>query len=288
MAQRKDVLAAGAVVFRPGREVLLVHRPSYDDWSFPKGKLDRGEHAAVAAVREVAEETGLHVRLGPPLDSQHYPVGARGKTVHYWVAWPVGDDDVSGYLVNDEIDEVVWVPYEKALKRLTYKRDRATLLEAKRWRKRTRALVVLRHAKARSRSAWSKKKRDQLRPLVSPGHDESQRLVPLLAAYDVTRLVSSSSTRCVQTLQPYADSTGWDLEARDDLSEEEASKKSVNAVVGDLLDDKRSSVLCTHRPVLPRVFEAIGVEDEKLEPAGFVVVHHRKGRVVAAEHYTRP
>ena len=127
-------------------------------------------------------------------------------------------------------------------------------------------------AKARSRSAWSKKKRDQLRPLVSPGHDESQRLVPLLAAYDVTRLVSSSSTRCVQTLQPYADSTGWDLEARDDLSEEEASKKSVNAVVGDLLDDKRSSVLCTHRPVLPRVFEAIGVEDEKLEPAGFVVV----------------
>jgi 8-oxo-dGTP diphosphatase len=288
MAQRKDVLAAGAVVFRPGREVLLVHRPSYDDWSFPKGKLDRGEHAAVAAVREVAEETGLHVRLGLPLGSQHYPVGARDKTVHYWVAWPVGDDDVSGYLVNDEIDEVVWVPYEKALKRLTYKRDRATLVEAKRWRKRTRALVILRHAKARSRSAWSKKKPDQLRPLVSPGHDESQRLVPLLAAYDVTRLVTSSSTRCVQTLQPYAESTGWELEACDDLSEEEASKKSVNAVVGDLLDDKRSSVLCTHRPVLPRVFEAVGVEDEELEPAGFVVVHHRKGRVVAAEHYTRP
>ena len=61
----QDVLAAGVVVFRPGRRVLLVHRPKYDDWSFPKGKLDRGEHHTVAAVREVAEETGLHVRLGP-------------------------------------------------------------------------------------------------------------------------------------------------------------------------------------------------------------------------------
>ena len=79
MPQRRDVVAAGAVVFRPGREVLLVHRPRYDDWSFPKGKLDPGELAAVAAVREVAEETGLHVRLGPPSPHQHYPVRRRGQ-----------------------------------------------------------------------------------------------------------------------------------------------------------------------------------------------------------------
>ena len=64
-----DVLAAGVVVLRQGR-VLLVHRPAYDDWSFPKGKLDRGEHAAVAAVREVGEETGVRVRLGVPLARQ--------------------------------------------------------------------------------------------------------------------------------------------------------------------------------------------------------------------------
>jgi len=285
MAQN-DVVAAGAVVFRPGRRVLLVHRPRYDDWSFPKGKLDPGEHAAVAAVREVAEETGLHVRLGPPLDSQRYPVGARGKTVHYWVGWPVSDHDVSGYLVNEEIDDVVWLPYDEAMARLSYERDRATLVEAKAQRKQTRTLVVLRHAKARTRKAWGKKP-DKARPLVSLGHDQAQRLVTLLATYDVTRLVSSSSTRCLQTLQPYADSTGWDLEAHDGLSEEEASKKSVNAVVGDLFDDTRSSVLCTHRPVLPRVFEALGVEDEKLDPGALVVAHHRKGRVVSAEVYTR-
>ena len=61
-------MAAGAVVVRKGPEVLLVHRPKYDDWSFPKGKLDPGEHLTSCAVREVAEETGLDIRLGPPLE----------------------------------------------------------------------------------------------------------------------------------------------------------------------------------------------------------------------------
>ena len=288
MPQRSDVVAAGVVVFRPGRRVLLVHRPAYDDWSFPKGKLDPGEHAAVAAVREVAEETGLHVRLGQPLAPQRYPVGGRGKTVHYWVGWPVGDDDVSGYLVNDEIDEVVWLRADEAMTWLSYERDRETLAEATRVRKRTQAFVTLRHGKARSRKGWSRKKPDQERPLISLGHHQAQRLVALLAAYDVTRLASSSSVRCVQTLQPYADSTGWDLELDSGLSEEDATKKSVWKAVGDLLDDSRSSVLCTHRPVLPHVFDALGVEQEKLEPGSLFIAHHRKGRVVATEVHDRP
>ena len=97
MAQPPDVVAAGAVVWRKGREVLLVHRPRYDDWSFPKGKLDRGERAAVAAVREVEEVTGLRVRLGRPLEDQVYPTGRGRKRVHYWVGRVVGDDDVAGY-----------------------------------------------------------------------------------------------------------------------------------------------------------------------------------------------
>jgi 8-oxo-dGTP pyrophosphatase MutT (NUDIX family) len=288
MPPRSDVVAAGVVVFGPGRRVLLVHRPAYDDWSFPKGKLDPAEHPAVAAVREVAEETGLHVRLGRPLASQEYLVGGRGKVVHYWVGWPVGDHDVSGYLVNDEIDEVVWVRTEEAAGWLTYERDRGTLAEAIRARKKTRALVALRHGKARSRKAWSSKKPDTERPLVSLGHHQAQRLVALLAAYDVTRLASSSSVRCVQTLQPYADSTGWDLGLDVGLSEEEASRKSVRTAVEDLLDDSRSSVLCTHRPVLPHVFEALGLDEEKLDPAALFIAHHRNGRVVATEVHARP
>lgn len=84
-SNRPDVLAAGAVVWRRRREVLLVHRPAYDDWSFPKGKLDPGEWLPAAAVREVGEETGLAIRLGPPLRTQRYLNGDRMKSVYYWV-----------------------------------------------------------------------------------------------------------------------------------------------------------------------------------------------------------
>ena len=114
MAEPPDVVAAGVVVWRPGREVLLVHRPRYDDWSFPKGKLDPGEPAPVAAVREVWEETGVQVRLGLALPDQRYAVPSGHKVVHYWVGWATGDDDVSDYRPNHEIDAVAWGPYHEA------------------------------------------------------------------------------------------------------------------------------------------------------------------------------
>src|SRR4051794_31378310 len=163
-AAQKEVVSAGAVVLGSGGTVLLVHRPKYDDWSFPKGKLDRGEHATAAAVREVAEETGLSVRLGVPLSSQRYPVSRGFKTVTYWTGRVVGDDDVSGYAVNDEIDDVRWVEVDKARRLLTYPYDRDTLAEARKVRRRTQPLIVLRHGAARSRKAW--RQDDRLRPLL--------------------------------------------------------------------------------------------------------------------------
>jgi 8-oxo-dGTP pyrophosphatase MutT (NUDIX family)/phosphohistidine phosphatase SixA len=280
----RDVIAAGAVVLRRGQQVLLVHRPRYDDWSFPKGKLDPGEHVTAAAVREVAEETGLHVRLGAPLTPQAYLVaGGRTKVVHYWVGRSVGDDDVSGYLVNSEIDDLVWVPVREAPDKLTYSFDRVTLAEAVKRRKKTQALIVLRHGDARARKSW--RKDDRLRPLLKAGTVQAERLVPVLAAYDVTTIASSTSTRCVQTVAPYAELTGFDLDGYDGLSEEDASKESVDEVVEDLLDAGAGAVLCTHRPVLPMVFEALGLEKVKLEPGGLLVVHHRKGRVLAVEQH---
>jgi 8-oxo-dGTP diphosphatase len=283
----KDILAAGVVVFRKGPRVLLVHRPRYDDWSFPKGKLDPGEHETAAAVREVAEETGLHVRLGPPLASQRYPNGGgRMKTVFYWTGRVVGDDDVSGYQVNDEIDEVAWVDVDKAFERLTYPHDADTLREALTLRRKTHALVVLRHGAARSRKAW--RHDDRLRPLVRAGLTQAQRLVPLLAAYDVTAVVSSSSTRCAQTVAPYADLTGRAPRLEDGLSEEDATAESVLGVVDELLHGDEGAVLCSHRPVLPAVFDALGLDDAQLDPAGLVVVHLRKGKVVATESHQVP
>ena len=274
--------AAGAVVTRRGGEVLLVHRPKYDDWSFPKGKLDRGEHVVTAAVREVAEETGLDVRLGPTLASQRYRMSnGRWKSVDYWTARVVGNDDVALYRPNAEIDAVEWVEWSAAVRRLTYPHDRETLAEARPLRRKTRTLVVLRHGKARSRGAW--RKDDRRRPLLQLGEAQAQRLVPLLAAFDVTAVHTSSSTRCVQTVTPYADTTGWPVKLYDELSEEDATVDGVVDLVDSLLDAGESAVICTHRPVLPTVTDALGVPEARLEPGEMLVVHHRKGRVVATE-----
>ena len=284
-AQSPDVLAAGVVVFRPGRRVLLVHRPKYDDWSFPKGKLDRGEHPTVAAVREVAEETGLQVRLGASLASQRYALDERPrhKTVFYWVGRPVGDDDVSDYAPNDEIDAVEWVPVDEAAARLTYPHDRDTLLEALERHKKTRAVILLRHAQACARVDWHHDDRE--RPLLEPGQEQAGRLVPLLAAYGVTRVLSSGSTRCLQTVEPFVRSSGWELELRPQLSEEVAAAEGVHEVIAEALDEGRSTVLCTHRPVLPALCEELGVKHLALEPAEMIVVHFRKRRIVGVERH---
>ena len=281
-----DIVSAGAVVTRKGGEVLLVHRPKYDDWSFPKGKLDPGEHATTAAVREVAEETGLTVRLGPPLGSQRYLVRngqQRTKHVHYWVGYVVGDDDVSGYLVNDEIDEVRWLPVDDAREQLSYDYDRDTLVACERVRRRSVPLVVVRHARTLPRSSWTGDDRE--RPLSEAGEVQAQELVPLLAAYGVEHVVSSSSRRCWATVAPYADAAGVDLEDTDDLSEEDATPEAVATLVHRLLDHREPALLCTHRPVLPWVFHALRLEPERLEKGAIHVVHHRRGQVVATEQH---
>jgi 8-oxo-dGTP diphosphatase len=275
--------SAGAVVFRPGKQVLLVHRPKYDDWSFPKGKLERGEHVTAAAVREVAEETGLAVRLGVPLSSQRYPVNRGMKTVTYWTGRVLGDDDVSGYLVNYEIDDVRWVEIEKANEMLTYAYDRDTLGEAKKVRRATQPILLLRHGPARSRKVW--RQDDRMRPLLQPGRLKAQKLVPVLAAYGVSRVVTSSSMRCLETVTPYADRIGGAIELEDRLSEEDATERSVGKIVHDLVEDGRPAVLCTHRPVFPEVFKALGLEDPKLDPGEMLVAQVRKGKVVATERH---
>jgi 8-oxo-dGTP diphosphatase len=282
-AHSRDLHSAGVVTFRPGKQVLLVHRPKYNDWSFPKGKLERGEHVTAAAVREVAEETGLAVRLGAPLSSQHYPVHKGTKCVDYWAGRVIGDDDVGGYLLNEEIDDVRWVHFDKAMELLSYEYDRDTLREARKVRRRTQPIILLRHGAARSRKAW--RQDDRLRPLLQPGRLKAQRLVPVLAAYGISRVVTSSSMRCLETVTPYADTIGGTIGLEDLLSEEDATDLSVGRIVADLLRDGRPAVLCTHRPVFPAVFAALGLEDPRLEPGELLVAQVRKGRVAATERH---
>ena len=207
--------------------------------------------------------------------------------MHYWQGRAVGDDDVSSYVPNAEIDQVAWVDREKAASLLTYPRDRALLEDAARLRKPTTALVVLRHAHARSRKAW--RGDDRLRPLLTGGRDEAFRLVPVLAAYDVGRVVSSGSTRCLETVAPYVETVGLDVETRKELSEEgadaERTTRTVRRVAQECDESRRGTLICSHRPVLPTVFEALGVPDPRLEPGEMIVVHLRKGRVVATEQH---
>jgi 8-oxo-dGTP diphosphatase len=120
------VEAAGGVVVRDGT-VLLVHRPRYDDWTLPKGKLDRGESFEDAALREVEEETGLRCRLLRELPSTEYRVGGRPKIVRYWLMEPEAD---TPFVPNDETDELRWLPPDEALTLLTYDRDREIVAAA--------------------------------------------------------------------------------------------------------------------------------------------------------------
>ena len=292
MPPRGPVLAAGAVTLRRRKgttEVLLVHRPKYDDWSFPKGKLEPGEDARTAAVREVSEETGVAIRLGPPLGPQAYLVEngtGRLKHVHYWVGRATSGGDVSSYVPNDEVDDVRWVPTDEAPGLLTYDYDHATLEEAMPFGRRSVPLVVLRHAQARSRSRHHGD--DRRRGLTVAGSHQADRLVPLLQAYGVVHVVSSSSDRCWRTVAPYAAARDLGVEVTHGLSEEDATTDTVVDEVARLLEDRLPAVLCTHRPVLPWVQETLGLEPTPLDPAAAIVVHHREGRIVAIERVAAP
>jgi 8-oxo-dGTP diphosphatase len=123
---RREIRAAGGAVLRPrpggGVELCLVHRPKYDDWSLPKGKLERRESFEQAAVREVFEETGLRCRLRQELQPIVYPDHkGRRKVVRYW-QMDVAED--TGFVPNDEVDELLWLELAAAAALLTYEHDK--------------------------------------------------------------------------------------------------------------------------------------------------------------------
>jgi phosphohistidine phosphatase SixA len=237
----------------------------------------------------VLEETGVHIRLGPPLTDQTYVYGPRQdrtKHVHYWVGRARGGDDVSAYEPNEEIDDVRWVDAEEAAELLSYSRDRETLTEALPFARRTHPFIVLRHAQARDRDAW--KGDDRERTLTRYGERQADRLPPVLEAYGVERLVSSSSRRCWTTLAPYGVEVDREIEVTDVLSVEDAAEEGVTDEVAWLLDLAEPVVVCTHRQVLPLVFEALGMDPAPVDKGAMVVVHHRHGRIAAIERIPAP
>ncbi|HKJ12980.1 MAG TPA: NUDIX hydrolase [Ornithinimicrobium sp.] len=258
------VRASGVLPWRrkKGRiQVALVHRPRYDDWSWPKGKLERGEDWAAAAARETFEETGMRVRLGPRLPSQSYRLGrdegGSAKRVEYWAGRQIGG---SGKL-RHEVDKVVWLTPAKAERRLTYARDRdqlrALVAHAETGDLDTWALLVVRHAKATARKSW--KKPDMIRPLTTVGKRRAQRLVPILSAYAPEHILTSPSTRCHDTMAPFAQQAVVPLSTKRGFSEEgfEDRPYKVAKHLTNVFHAGRSVAICTHGPVLEAVLDQL-------------------------------
>lgn len=254
-SRRPPVLAAGALVWRLKNDklqVLVVHRPRYDDWSFPKGKAEPGESMVLTAIREVAEETGRQIVLGRYLGkARRRLVSGRKKRTLYWAAQVLPEAGPGEGLraavkpaSKREIDKVRWWKVKKAARKLTHADDKRLLARLVDWYEsgqlQVHSLVLVRHAKAVSRATWGYGINSEItRPLVmGRGQAQARDVAALLSAYGVGELVSSPWRRCVDTLAPYAHGCGLDLHSDEAFTEVSAltAPELMQASFRDLLE----------------------------------------------------
>jgi 8-oxo-dGTP diphosphatase len=237
------VRAGGGVVRRVGPagiEVLLVHRPRYDDWTFPKGKAHPGESDEETALREVDEETGMRARLGVELPSSQYRDShGRPKVVRYWTMRL----DSGSFKPHREVDEIMWLPAVDAESKLSYERDIEVLRAV------PPPLLVVRHASAGERDEWDGD--DARRPLDERGRGQAEALVDQLAGFELDRIVSSPFDRCVQSVVPLARARGLELETTDELAEGVELDRVRDLLMGL---EGQAAVVCGHGPELYPLF----------------------------------
>jgi 8-oxo-dGTP diphosphatase len=259
------IKAAGGAAWRPGPDgepvILLVHRKKYDDWSLPKGKAEPGESLPVTAVREVLEEGGARLALGRRLVSVRYNVGGRPKRVHYWAARVLSVDEQA--VPNSEVDEVAWLPAGRAVDKVSYPHDHAVLADFAARPAQTVPLILLRHAKAVSKSGWEGS--DASRPLDDAGRADAKALAGLLACFAPSpRLFSSTAVRCADTLRPLAELTGAQVRTERSLSIHDRptgtdaaySVLEMTALLREAVAAGEPTVICAHRENLSVLREA--------------------------------
>jgi len=290
-ARARATPAAGGVVWRrDGGQLLVavVHRPRYGDWSLPKGKLQAGEHPLVAAVREVAEETGAEVEVGRRLPSVEYPFGAGAiKRVSFWAMRYRGGQHVAG----DEVDRLRWATVAEATQQLSYPADRGVLADFARLPgDNARTLLLMRHAKAGKRSEYSGD--DRLRPLDKIGRRQARDAATLLQAFRPHRVLAADRLRCEQTVQPVASRLGLPVHSAPALSDEAwaAAPDAALAAVRELLAQPGTTLICSQGGTIPGLLDRL-VAPGAAHPA-------RKGSVwalsiadrgvLAADYYPRP
>jgi 8-oxo-dGTP diphosphatase len=295
-------LAAGAAIWRPvtdttsDAQVLLVHRPKYDDWSLPKGKCEPGEHILLTAVREVWEETCIRPVLGPRLPTVEYISWGRPKRVSYWSSFGGQHEPAPG----NEIDAVAWRPLAQAREQLAGTNDDPVISALRPVE--TVPLILARHASAGRKENWPGE--DAARPLDAQGIADAQQLASLMACFaPVARVISSPALRCTETVRPYVEGFGGIVEAEACLApygrthffkSRTAQGDTLRRLLSALVADRRPAVLCLHRENLPVVLaEACAVlgapaavpADPSLTKGGFWVAHFALGELAGLERY---
>jgi len=290
----KAVFAAGAVLWRRGDasepEIALIHRPRYDDWSLPKGKVDPGETEPVTAVREVHEETGQLSVLGRRLTAVSYPVEQSIKKVRYWAARRVDGE----FNPNAEVDEIKWLPVTEAMKHLEYPHDRKVLRRFAKQPVDTNTVLIVRHGTAGSKSRY--KGDDRKRPLDKHGRAQAESLVGVLLSFGADVLYAADRVRCHQTLEPLAEELGATIQNEPLLTEEAYAdnRKAARHRILEIAAAGGTPVICTQGKVIPDLIawwsERDGVRPDKSrnrKGSVWVMSMHNE-RLVAADHIGSP
>jgi 8-oxo-(d)GTP phosphatase len=282
------------VLWRPGYadsaegaiEVAVIHRPRYDDWSLPKGKVDPGETAPVAAVREVFEETGQRCVLGRGLDTVSYPIDLGIKKVYYWAARSTGGEFTPG----KEVDELFWLPVVDAMKKLDYAQDRKVLRRFAKQPADTQTVLVVRHGTAGSKSRYSGD--DTKRPLDKRGRAQAEALVPQLLAFGASEVYAADRVRCHQTLEPLAAELGVRIHTERALTEEAYAKspKRARHQMLRIAAHGGTPAICSQGKVIPDLIawwcDRDGVRPDKARnhKGSTWVLSLAAGKLIAADH----
>jgi len=294
-AKKSPVLAAGAVLWRAqdhtgAPEIAIIHRPRYDDWSLPKGKVDPGETEPVTAVREIEEETGFRAHLGRRLPTVSYPVDHGVKKVRYWAARCVSGE----FAANHEVDELRWVPPEQAMADLVYPHDRKVLRRFLKQPADTTTVLIVRHATAGSKSRY--RGDDRKRPLDKRGRAQAESLVGQLLAFGAGELFAADRVRCAQTIAPLAEELGVEISGETELTEEAYAddRKAARHRILEIAETARTPVICTQGRVIPDLIawwcERDGVRPDKSRnrKGSTWVMSLSGGRLIAADHISSP
>ena len=288
---KASIRAGGGVVHRTNGkagEYLLVHRPRYDDWTLPKGKLNRREGYLEAALREVREETGVRADQPVRVGSIGYMTDQGNRKVVRW--WLMGTEDAGRFTPNNEVDEVAWLSKGKAMKRLDYEADRNVLERADGLvdDATTATIYLTRHSRAGDKAAWRGK--DRKRPLDKKGRKQSIRLAAGLDGHPITRIVSSEAQRCVQTVRPLSFSIRLPIQIDKRLRVDSKAKK-VFSLISEL--EGESAVLSTHGELIELVMNALQAEGVDLDGPrewgkGSIWVLQASNGVVKSGRYISP